>query len=78
VKPIEVRLRQRNIAVSCLVRHEDGTSEQLDVKSLDMRGAQREVTSRFKREGHHPVGRWTYDRDSRPFGSDAIRRFSGR
>jgi hypothetical protein len=75
MKPIEVRLRQRNIAVTCLVRHEDGTSEQLDVWSLDMRGAQREVTNRFKREGYCPAGRWKYERDSRPFGSDAVRRF---
>jgi hypothetical protein len=56
--PIEVWLGQRNITVACTVVHEDETTDTVKVASLSMRGAQREVTGHFLREGYEPVGRW--------------------
>lgn len=57
-KPIEVWLTRRNLAVTCRVVHEDESTDEYDVQSLSMRGAQREMTGYFKREGYEPAGRW--------------------
>ena len=38
--------------------HEDETTSKLDVDSLSMRGAQREITGHFLHEGYEPAGRW--------------------
>jgi hypothetical protein len=42
--PIEVWLTQKNMAVTCRVIREDESSYELDIDSLSMRGAQREIT----------------------------------
>ncbi len=56
--PIEVWLTQKNIGVTCLVANEDETTYQLDVDSLSMRGAQREITGYLIGQDYAPVGRW--------------------
>ena len=37
---------------------EDETTETIDVDSLSMRGAQREMTGWYLKRGYVPVGRW--------------------
>lgn len=56
--PIEVWLSQRNMAVTCRVVHEDETTVELEVVSLSVRGAQREITGYLIDQGYAPVGRW--------------------
>jgi hypothetical protein len=70
--PIEVWLTQKNMAVTCMVVHEDETTDELDVDSMSMRGAQREMTSWFIAEGYQPVGRWQAEDDG---GGETMRRF---
>ena len=70
--PIEAWLTQHNLAVSCRVVHDDETTEELSVESLTMRGAQREMTGYFIKQGYRPVGRW----DSDDQGPECSRRFS--
>jgi hypothetical protein len=68
--PVEVWLTQNNMQVTCRVIHEDETAEELDVNSLSMRGAQREVTGWFLSDGYTPVGRWEAEVEG-----EAVRRF---
>lgn len=42
--PIEVWLRQRNLTVSCKVVYGGESTEELEIDSLSMRGAQREIS----------------------------------
>lgn len=56
--PIEVWLTQINIQVTCRVVYEDESTDELSVDSLSMRGAQRELTGYFLKQGYKPVGRW--------------------
>ena len=56
--PVEVWLSQKNMQVTCTVVHEDEHTEELDVDSLSMRGAQREVTGWLISQGFKPAGRW--------------------
>jgi hypothetical protein len=58
--PIEVWLRQANIAVTCTVACEDETTYTLDVDSMSLRGAQREITGYLISDGYAPVGRWEW------------------
>jgi len=70
--PIEVWLRQRNMEVSCTVVAEDETTQNLDVDSLSMRGAEREMTGWLISQGYKPVGRWQTEDDG---GQEVSRRF---
>jgi hypothetical protein len=56
--PIEVCLNQPHFTVTCRVVHEDETTQTLDVESLSLRGAEREMTGWFMSMGYKPVGRW--------------------
>jgi hypothetical protein len=56
--PIEVWLTQQNMTVTCRVVHEDESTEQWDIDSLSMRGAQREITGWLLNQGYKPDGRW--------------------
>lgn len=56
--PIEVWLSRKNMAITGRIAREDETTTTLDVDSLSMRGAQREVTGYLIRQGYAPVGRW--------------------
>jgi hypothetical protein len=74
--PIEVWLSQRNMEITCRVVAEDETAELLDVDSLSMRGAQREITGYLIDQGYQPVGRWTaesYDADGEA--AETVRQF---
>lgn len=57
--PVEVWLAQRNMAINCTVVHEDEHTDSLDVDSLSMRGAQREITGYLIDQGYKPGCRWT-------------------
>jgi hypothetical protein len=56
--PIEVWLRQPHLAVSCTVVREDESTVELDVESLSLRGAMREITGYLISQGYQPAGRW--------------------
>ncbi|WP_329064904.1 hypothetical protein [Amycolatopsis sp. NBC_01480] len=61
--PIEVWLTQKNIEVNCMVVFDGEETTQLDVDSLSMRGAQREITGYLVQSGYEPVGRWSIEAD---------------
>lgn len=64
--PIEVWLTQANLTVTCTIVYNDESTSSLDVDSLSMRGAQREITGWFIQAGYKPDGRWTIEaRDDR-------------
>jgi hypothetical protein len=56
--PIEVWLRQRNLTVRCKVVYADESTEELEIDSLSMRSAQREITGWLIKQGYKPDGRW--------------------
>ena len=56
--PIEVWLRQPNIEITCTVVREDESTRSVEVDSLSLRGAQREITGWLIGLGYEPVGRW--------------------
>jgi hypothetical protein len=56
--PIEVWLSQAHMEITCTVVLEDESTSTLDVKSLSMRGAQREMTGYLIAQGYSPVGPW--------------------
>ncbi len=62
-KRIEVWLTKVNdFRITCREVFEDETTSDWDVdavRSVSMRGAQREVTGYYIREGYEPVDRWT-------------------
>lgn len=56
--PVEVRLNRRPIDVAADVRHDDGTTEPLQVTAVSVRGAKIEVTARLHELGYLPAARW--------------------
>ena len=56
--PIEVWLRKAAIGITCTLVRADESTQQVDVESLSMRGAEREMTGWFIRQGYSPAGRW--------------------
>jgi hypothetical protein len=72
--PIEVWLSRANMKITCTVVLEDETTSALDVKSLSMRGAQREMTGYLIAYGYTPVGRWEVEAgsDSSSGGNEAV------
>jgi len=68
--PVEVWLRQGNMEISCMVVREDESTTGLEVESLSMRGAQRELTGYLIDQGYTPAGRWDY-----PEEDEAVRQF---
>lgn len=74
--PIEVWLRQDNLLVTALVVREDETTYEMDVSSLSMRGAQREITGWLIDQGYTPVGRWETEANDSGIGAiEASRKF---
>lgn len=61
--PFEVWLTKQNIQITCRIFYEDETSTDLEVESLSMRGAQREITSWLIARGLEPAGRWESEDD---------------
>lgn len=75
-EPIEVWLRQKNIAVKCQVVNEDESSYPWTIRSLNLRGAQREITHHLRNEGWSPMGRWRYTAGSSVAGfGECVRTF---
>jgi hypothetical protein len=70
--PVEVWLSKRNLSITCRVVFEDEAVKQLDVRSLSMRGAQREITGLLITVGYEPVGRWSIEDDD---GLETMRHF---
>ena len=72
--PIEVWLSQKNMEITCTVVLEDERTSSLDVNSLSMRGAQREITGHLIANGYSPVGRWEVEAgsDNGSGGKDAV------
>jgi hypothetical protein len=56
--PIEVWLSRANTGFTCTVVLENEKTSTLDVNSLSMRGAQREITGYLIERGYTPVGDW--------------------
>lgn len=73
--PVEVWLSQQNLAINCTVVHEDESTDALDIESLSMRGAQREITGYFIGRGYKPDGRWEATAADRGDVLESMRRF---
>lgn len=74
--PIEVWLRQTNLEVTCSVVEEDESTYELEVNSLSVRGAMREMTGSLLSEGYKPVGRWDVTAEDGEGGAaEAVRKF---
>lgn len=70
--PIKVWLSQPNdLTVTCRIFEDDGEALSL-INSLNMRGAQREITSRLVYQGYTPVERWQPENDD---GTEYSRKF---
>ena len=72
--PVEVWLTQRNLAVRCRMYREDESGTERSVRSLSMRGAQRELTTQLVLEGYVPAGRWE-TATANAAGAETMRRF---
>jgi hypothetical protein len=72
--PIEVWLTRKNLEVTCMVVHQDETTHKLDVDSLSLRGAQREIAGAPIKDGYEPVGRWEVTTDD-DYVDETVRRF---
>ena len=72
--PIEVWLSRRNTGITCTVVTEDERTSSLEVDSLSMRGAQREMTGYLIARGYSPVGDWEVEAagDDGSGGKDAV------
>lgn len=75
---VEVWLTQKSIVIRCMIVNEDESTRDVAINSLNMRGAQREVTALLLGPGYTGVGRWkpeTSDRQefSRRFRQDERR-----
>jgi hypothetical protein len=74
--PLEVWLTQNNLDVTCTVVREDESTEPLDIDSLSMRGAMREITGYLIEKGYKPVGRWSNEAmDNNGAAVEVMRRF---
>jgi hypothetical protein len=56
--PIEVWLRQSNMQITGMLVGEDERTEDVEIDSLSIRGAEREVTGWLIDHGYEPAGRW--------------------
>jgi hypothetical protein len=74
---IEVWLRRDHTGVACRVVHENESTETLDVDSLTLAGAEREVTGWFLSKGYTPVDHdWSMEiADSDGTVMESMRRF---
>jgi len=54
------------MAIACTVVREDESTTSLDVDSLSVRGAQREITGWLISQGYVPAGRWTQEFAAQP------------
>ena len=61
--PVEIWLTQKNMEITCMVVFDDETTESIEVESLSMRGAQREITGYLLGQGYEPSGRWSFEQE---------------
>lgn len=73
--PIEAWLTQGNMQVTCRIVREDESTEPMDVDSLSMRGAQREITGYLIEQGYTPVGRWAAEHSDSDGTLESSRKF---
>lgn len=73
--PLEVWLRLDDTTITCTVVRDDESTYELDVDSLSMRGAQREMTGYFIDQGYEPADPWQVEVDSRNGPVETVRRF---
>lgn len=73
--PIEVWLSQQNMSITCTVVYEDETIEEMDVDSLSVRGAEREISAFLIKEGYAPMGRWRTEAEGSDGPAEVSRRF---
>jgi hypothetical protein len=74
-QPIEVWLSQPRFEVSCRIAYEDERTDSMDIVSLSMRGAQREVTGFLIGHGYEPAGRWVIEGEREEVPVETSRRF---
>src|SRR5260370_2130175 len=70
--PVEVWLSKRNLNITCRVVYDNEAVSEVPVRSLSMRGAQREITGWLIDQGYEPVGRWSTEEEH---GFETMRRF---
>jgi len=75
-QPVEVWLTQRNLAVDCRIVREDETSDDYDMNSMSLRGAQREITGYLIGQGYRPAGRWETAAEDDRGAAETVRRFA--
>lgn len=73
--PVEVWLSRQNMEVTCLVVFEDESTDSLDIDSLSMRGAQREITGWLIDQGYTPIGRWAVEEGYGGKADETMRQF---
>jgi hypothetical protein len=56
-RAVEIRLT-KGVLIGCQATAEDGTTANYDVKSMDFRGAKREISEQLAELGYEGAGRW--------------------
>lgn len=56
--PVEVRLVRGRINIAGAIRHEDDSTEALEIDARTMLGAEREASAKLSKLGYTPAGRW--------------------
>jgi hypothetical protein len=74
--PLEVWLRQDDEEIICTVVRDDESTYELDVDSLSMRGAQREMTGYFIAHSYEPADQWQVEVDGDRGPVETVRRFT--
>ena len=69
-RAVQIRLTA-GVLIGCQATAEDGTTTNCEVKSMDMRGARREITESLTKLGYEGAGRWK-DIDN---GAASVRKF---
>lgn len=59
MKIIKVWVIQNRFHITAFEETESGRRSEINVQSINLRGAQRELTSWYKSVGWGPIGRWT-------------------
>ncbi len=58
-QPVQAVLAQKNIEITCTLVFEDESISYPEVRSVSMRGAQREITGQLVVKGYVPTARWS-------------------
>lgn len=55
---IKIWTSRSGFHIAAFEEREDGQREEIQVRSVHLRGAQGELTSLYKSQGWEPIGRW--------------------